>query len=190
MNENVHATLHEAHERQKTAETGSRLVSLAAAIIAVLAALGALLTHNRSIAVLTSKNHAILLQGRASDTYNKSEAKLVRAQVLLALLEAGVYKSNEAHDRLARYATTQQAASNDDLKAARDLEQQSTQAEDRSEIYMKSYEKLEMATALFDIAIVLVSISALVRVRVFLLSGCIVSGAGIMLLAIGFFQGH
>lgn len=40
--------------------SGNRLVSLAAAIVAVLAALGTLFSHHRSIAALAAKNEAIL----------------------------------------------------------------------------------------------------------------------------------
>ncbi len=64
------------------ASHGNRLVSLAAAIIAVLAALGTLYSHHRSISALSVKNAAILTQARATDTYNAYEAKQIRYQYL------------------------------------------------------------------------------------------------------------
>ena len=61
--------------------SGNKLVSLAAAIIAVLAALGTLFSHHRSIAALSAKNQAILTQARATDTYNAYEAKQIRYNI-------------------------------------------------------------------------------------------------------------
>ena len=51
-----------AHRAEPSA---GRLLSLAAAVIAVLAALGTLFSHHRSITALAVKNEAILTQARA-----------------------------------------------------------------------------------------------------------------------------
>jgi len=40
------------------------------------------------------------------------------------------------------------------------------------------------------VAIVLISISALVRTRIFLTIGCTVAAAGLATLLVGYFQGH
>ncbi|HTA40732.1 MAG TPA: hypothetical protein VK760_16740, partial [Candidatus Acidoferrales bacterium] len=85
MSENIYPKFNEANERVEHLSGGSRkLVSLAAAIIAVLAALGTLFSHHRSISALTAKNVAILTQARASDRYNSYEAKQVRYNVYSA----------------------------------------------------------------------------------------------------------
>ena len=63
MSENVYPKFNDANERNaQLSRGGSKLVSLAAAIIAVLAALGTLFSHHRSISALTAKNEAILTQ--------------------------------------------------------------------------------------------------------------------------------
>jgi Domain of unknown function (DUF4337) len=190
MSENVHKTLHEAAEMQSSTERGRRLVALAAAIIAVLAALGTLFTHHQSILGLTAKNHAILLQGRASDTYNKYEAKRVRAQIISGLLDAGMYRDEAARRRMESLAAKERSDSAHDFDAAQDNETESKLYEERSERFLRSYETLMIATTFFDVAIVLVSISALVRTAILLATGCVLSAAGIALMILGFVQGH
>jgi Domain of unknown function (DUF4337) len=190
VSENVQKTLHESAEMQDAAERGRRLVSLAAAIIAVLAALGTLYTHHQSILGLTAKNHAILLQGRASDTYNKYEAKRVRAQIVDGLLDAGMYRDQAARRRMESLAAKERSDSGHDFDAAQDYETESKLYEDRSERMLRSYETLQVATTFFDVAIVLVSISAIVRTAILLAAGCGLSAFGIGLMILGFIQGH
>jgi hypothetical protein len=191
LSEDVQKALRESTEIQEhAANPAGRHIALAAAIIAVLASLATLVTHNRSIAALTAKNHAILLQTRASDTYNRSEAKDVRAAVLSALVDAGIYRTDEARKRLETYAAEQTTESKTALAAAQETEHASTDEEDRSERLLKAYETCEIATALLDGAIVLVSISALVRTAAFFTAGCIASAGGVLLLTVGFFMGR
>jgi len=190
VSENLRQTLQEATERQHAAERGSRLVSLAAAIIAVLAALGALFTHHRAISALSAKNHAILLQARASDTYNRYEAGRVRAQVLEALIDAGSYRDEAARARMESIVEKERAVYARDFTKAQDLETESNVSESRSEEFLKSYELLEVATSTFDISIVLVSISALVRRAPFLTAGCILSAVGVVIVIAGYLRGQ
>ncbi|MBV8375218.1 MAG: DUF4337 family protein [Candidatus Eremiobacteraeota bacterium] len=190
MSENVHKTLHEAADIQDTAERGRRLVSLAAAIIAVLAALGTLFTHHQSILGLTAKNQAILLQARASDTYAKYEAKRVRAQIIDGLLDAGMYRDAAARARMESLAAKERSDSARDFDAAQGFESESKLFENGSERLLQSYETLQVATVFFDVAIVLVSISAVVRTPVLLATGCGLSAVGIGLMVLGFVQGH
>ncbi len=190
MSENVHRTLHDAADLKETAERGRRLVSLAAAIIAVLAALGTLFTHHQSIVALTSKNRAILLQGRATDIYNRYEAKQVRAQIVDGLLETGLYRDQASRQRMTSFAEKERRDSAHDFDAAQNYQTESDLAENRSERYLRSYETLQVATTFFDVAIVLVSISALVRTRALLIAGLGLSAIGIALMIFGYLQGH
>jgi hypothetical protein len=190
VSEGAHAALHQSEEMRGNAEGGNRLVSLAAATIAVLAALGTLFAHHRSISALNVKNTAILLQARASDEYNHYEAKRVRAAIIDALLEAGVYRTQDARTRLKTFAEGEARESAAAFAKAKGLQADSDAAERRSERILHSYEILEIATTFFEVSIVLVSISALVRTPVFLTSGCALSAIGIVLLVFGGFQGH
>lgn len=171
-------------------ETGqsNRLVSLAAAIIAVLAALGTLFAHHRSIQALSSKNQAILTQARASDTYNAYEARQIRFNIYQALVASGLVSNGEMRARLESVATRENASAPGVLERAKALELQSQNEDKRSETILKSYEVLQFATTAFEISIVLVSISALASTRLFLPLGCALSAFGLILLITGLVQ--
>lgn len=167
-----------------------RLIPLAAAIIAVLAALGALFAHHRSISALSVKNEAILFQAKASDQYNYYEAKRVKYAVYTALLSAGAFKNDADRNKMQATANHEQTSSLDILGRAQTLERQAAQEQERSESILRSFETLEIATTLFDISIVLVSISALSETRIMLYLGCGLSAIGVVFLTIGYLQAH
>lgn len=190
MSENVNKALNDAAELQDGIRHGHRVTSVVIAIIAVLAALGTLFTHHRSIEALTAKNQAILAQARASDAFNKYEAKQVRYQVAQVLIASGVPSTPAARKVLQALADSEQTSSIAVLARARELEASSVEDDIRSEKALKSYETLQIGTTFFEIAIVLVSISTLVQARAFLTVGCTLSVAGIAFLLFGFFQAH
>lgn len=169
-----------------TARIGTnRLVSLATAIIAVLAALGTLFAHHRSIQALAAKNQAILTQARATDTYNAYEAKQIRFNIYQALLSGGLVNKAEARARLESVAAQERVSAPSVLEKAKALELQADSDDNRSEAILKSYEWLQYATTAFQISIVLVSISALARARLLLPLGCALSSFGLILLILG-----
>ncbi len=168
------------------ANQGNRLVSLAAAVIAVLAALGTLFAHHRSISALSAKNQAILTQARASDTFNAYEAKQIRANIYRALLASDLVKDPKKKAQLDSAAQSENATAPAALERARALEHQSLEEDERSERILRSYELLQYATTAFEISIVLVSISALSGGGRLLPFGCAVSGLGLVLLVAGF----
>jgi len=189
LSDNIYPKFQEATERdERIAKHGSRLVPLAAAIIAVLAALGTLFSHHRSILALTAKNEAILAQARASDKYNQYEAQRVRYHLYTALLVAGVPQRQVGIDALKQIAEKEQTASLTTHADADDLEKKSRDAEDLAARILKSYETLEIGTTFCEVAIVLVSISALVNGRILLALGCGLSAFGVAFLIVGYFQ--
>lgn len=186
MNESTHRKLAEAEELQATS-AGHRATSVAVAVVAVLAALATLFAHHRSISALTVKNQAILSQARASDAYNKYEAKQVRYQIAQVLLASGL-PNNLAGRKSLRSLTDRERESSAALLAkAQALEASSEDDDRRSEGVLKSYELLQFATTFFDIAIVIVSVSALMRARWFFGVGGALSIVGIALFVVGFF---
>jgi hypothetical protein len=63
--------LDEARERHEHILKGhDRLIPLVTAVIAVLAALGTLFAHHRSIEALVVKNDSIVATAKATDQYN------------------------------------------------------------------------------------------------------------------------
>jgi hypothetical protein len=163
----------------------NRLVSLGTAIIAVLAALGTLFAHHRSIQALAAKNQAILTQARATDTYNAYEAKQIRFNIYQALLSGGLVSKSEARARLESAATQERESAPSVLEKAKALELQADSDDNRSEAILKSYELLQYATTAFQISIVLVSIAALVGARLLLPLGGALSSLGLVLLILG-----
>ena len=181
MNDDVHPP---------SAQGGNKIVSLSAAILAVLAALGTLFAHHRSISSLSLKNAAILAQARASDTYSAYEAKQIRYNIYQALLASKIVRSAESRRRLEEVAESERETSPAVLAKARALEARSAMDDERSEAVLKSYELLQFAATAFQIAIILVSISALAAARLLLPAGFAVSGLGIVLFVAGLLQGR
>lgn len=188
MSENMQRTLAESQELQAASVHGHRIVPVAVAIVAVLAALGTLFTHHRSIAALTAKNEAILAQARASDAYGRYEAKQVRYQVGTVLLQSGLPMEAPARKTLQTLADRERDSSTALLAKAQAFETTSEEDDVKSEKIFKSYETLQFATTFFDISIVLVSISTLVRPRWFLAVGATLGTIGIVLLIVGLTQ--
>lgn len=186
MSESTHRKLTEAEELQGS-PPGHRATSAAVAVVAVLAALATLFAHHRSISALTVKNQAILSQARASDAYNKYEAKQVRYQIAQVLLASDLPNNPKGRASLQSLADRERESSTALLAKAQALEASSEEDDRRSERVLKSYELLQFATTFFDIAIVIVSVSALMRARWFLGAGGALSIVGIVLFAVGLF---
>jgi hypothetical protein len=186
VSENVHKTLSEASEIRVNRR--DRVTSVIIAVAAVLAAFGTLLAHHRSISALTTKNQAILAQARASDAYGKYEAKQVRSQIAQTLIASGILKSERGRNAVQALADRESGTSAALLVRAHSLEADSERDEVHSEEVLKSYELLQLATTFFDISVVLVSISTLVRTRALLAIGSALSIVGIVFLLIGYFR--
>lgn len=171
-------------------QSNNKLVPLAAAVIAVLAALGTLFAHHRSISALTTKNQAILMQARASDAYGQYEGKRIRVQLGQALYDAGIPSSSAARTAWKKVLDEEDAALDASKAKAEGYELQSEHDDLRSESILKSYEILEFATTLFEISIVLVSFSALANTRTFLTIGCALSAIGLVSMIVGLASGN
>lgn len=183
-----HEAFAEATERDEALKEGrSMLVPLLAAIIAVLAALGTLFAHGRSISALSYKNEAILTQARASDAYNYYESKRIKFHVYSAFV-AMMDDSNPRRKPMKRIADKEQRDALPLVAQAKELEKLASEQQEHAEKILKSFETLEVATTLFEISIVFVSISALAQTRVLLYLGCVMSTVGVVYGVIGYLQ--
>ena len=167
---------------------GDRLVPLAAAIIAVLAAIGTLLAHHQSIAALSAKNEAILLQSKAADQYGYYEAKRLKFTIFSALIQSGNVHGAAAQKQFTASANHESTSSLAILAKARDLEREATGRIAHSEALLQAFETYETATMLFEISIVFVSVSALSETRLLLYGGAVLSLLGIALAVAGYVQ--
>jgi hypothetical protein len=133
------------------------------AIIAVFAALATLFSNHSSVSGLQLRTQAGITQTRASDQYNYYESKRIKAEVNQALLQAGLITSPAASSGMKSRIERENAQAAGILQKAQAEEAQSEQELERAEGSMRSYESHEVAATLFEVAIVLVSITALTQ---------------------------
>lgn len=165
-----------------------RFISVAMAIVAVLAALSTLFTHHRSILALAAKNKAILAQSRATDYYTSYESKQVRYDFYSALVASDLVRKPDVRAHLSSTAKKQATEADDDLNKAHALEAEADRDDERSETILKSYEILQFGTTMFEVSIILLSISALARARAFVVLGCGLSTLGLAFFVFGLLQ--
>lgn len=177
----------EAHERHEAAgERGPRWVPLAAAILAVLAALSGFVSNVRSTAALVDKNDAIIATTRASDTYAQYQAGRIKFYVYQAAIDAGTARDPA---KLAAIAAGEKRKGPPLLKKAEAYVSEAEHLNVQSERLLRSHEIIEIATTLFEVSIVLVSITALVGSRLLLpLVAGIASALAVVIFAVGVFH--
>ncbi len=180
----------EATERAEEVGRGERLIPLVAAIIAVLAALGTMVSHHRSIEAITMKNNAILTTAKASDQNTAYLTKRVRVAVYSTLLLADAIKDPKGKANTQKALDHEQASSVAVLQEAQRLEKRAAQEQEESEQLMSSFVTLEVGTTLFEVSIVLASISALTKSRALLWVAMGLSAIGVVLLLVGYFPQH
>lgn len=178
--------LEEAIERHEEAGRGDRLIPISAAVLAVLAALATLFSNHASNGLIAQKNEAILWQSKATDSYNYYEAKRIKLEVNQALLNAGIVSAASARAGLSAVVRKEDAGSAKVLKLARKQEALSEEHSQLSERSMHAYERHEIAATLFEVSVVLVSITALTRTRLLLVAAGAATAAGLFFFVAGF----
>jgi hypothetical protein len=164
-------TLHEAKELGEHLAEGEKLVPVLAAIIAVLAALATLFANHSSISGLATKNEAILAMSKASDQYNYYESKRIKVQLNQALINAGLVTNGDGMKKMKALMNKEDTQAKKILGDAQTLQKESDDEYARAERFMQSYEKFEVGATLFEVSIVLVSITALARTKALLFAG-------------------
>lgn len=158
---NAAHALNEAKERHEQAVEGEKLVPILAAIIAVFAAIATLFANHSSISGLAAKNEAILSSSKATDTWNYYQAKRLKIEVNNALIRSGAVSNGNGLRQMQATVSKEDSGSKALLTKAQQLDAQSDDSYERSERFMQSYEKYEVAATLFEVSIVLISITAL-----------------------------
>jgi Domain of unknown function (DUF4337) len=176
-------TVEEAQERHHSAGGhGPRWVPLAAAILGVLAAITTFVSNLRATGALIAKNDAIVATARAADLYNEYEAGRIKYYVYQAAID-GDHASNVA--RLRSVADREVRKGPPVLARARAFDDQAARDNERSERLLLSHEITEGATTLFEVSIVLISITAIVGSRLLPTVAGIASVIGVIVFAIG-----
>jgi len=171
----------EAHERHQHGHEGPRWVPIAAATLAVLAAVAGYFGNLRSTQALVEKNDAIVATTKASDTWNQYQSGRVKYYIATTALDQGIGPGGNAAN-LKKTAESEKSKGPAVMEKARAYEEEAARHNERSERLLKQHETIEVAATLFEVAIVLVSITALVGSRVLPIS----AGVGAVL-GLGFF---
>ena len=183
---NAGHALDEAMERHEQISEGGILVPVAAAVIAVFAALATLLANHNSISGLAQKNEAILYQIKSADQYGYYESSRIKSHVYQAMLGTGIVTVATARTQMQSTIDREQVKAGKILKVAQTDDLSAQEHFKDSEGYMKAYEKFEVATTLFEVSIVLVSITALMRTRAMLYVAAGATLVGIVFFGLGF----
>ena len=134
-----------------------RYLSISTAIIAVLAAIASLVSGNYANDALLDKNNAILAQSKASDQWNYYQAKGIKKNIAEAFLAQSANDALKAD--IAKY-TTQQL---DIQKGALGYEAKAEELNTHSEYFLGKHHKAAISVTLFQIAIALSAMAALLR---------------------------
>lgn len=182
--------LEESHERhERIMHGGSRIVPIAAAVLAVFAAIASLVAHHNSTSALAVKNEAILAESKSSSQYAYYESKRIKTHIYQAFLIAGVAHDPKANAQMKSIAAKEDADAQHILKDAERYGDESEHFSGQSEHHMQVYETEEVAATLFEVGIVFVSISALMTGNLFLYIGGALSLGGFFFLLKGLLPG-
>jgi hypothetical protein len=134
-------------------------ISITIALLAVIAATVGSLETIETAATIGAKNHAVLLQAKASDAWAYYQAKSMKQNLYAALAETAGAKSQDFTDKARRYAEEQK-----EIEAqARGFEHQAEAALETSEIHERRHHILTVAVTLLHIAIAVATISIILR---------------------------
>jgi len=178
---NAAKSFEDAHERHAHGNEGPRWVPIAAAVLAVLAAVSSYFGNLRSTQALVAKNDAIVATTHASDTFAQYQATRIKFYLAQTALDQGVNAGGNAK-KLRSTADHEAAKGPALLEKAQRFEEAAAHQTERSERLLSQHETIEVGTTLFEVGIVLVSITALVGSRLL----PIVAGFA-ALLGMGFF---
>lgn len=181
---NAAKAFEEAHERHEHGHEGPSWVPLAAAVLAVLAAISGYFGNLRSTQALVEKNDAIVATANASDSWSQYQSERIKYYIAQTAVDSGVPLPANAQ-RLAKNAADENAKAPPAMKKARAFEAEAERHNARSERLLQQHETIEVGTTLFEVAIVLVSITALVGSRLL----PVVSAAAALLGALFFLFG-
>lgn len=160
-----------------------RWIPMATALLALLAAVTGLLGNLRVTQSNLAKSNAIIATTHAADTYNEYESRSIKEHIYEAALATGTAHDPKALAAIAKHEASGKGAL---LAKAHDFEAAAAFDSERSEHILTSHEILEVSTTLFEIAIVLISVSALVGSRLLPITAAVAGAIGAVVGVIGF----
>jgi hypothetical protein len=161
-------------------------IAVATAVLAVLAAIGSLVSNKSASQALASKNQAIISQTQAADSYNSYEAHVIRERIYEAAQASNPSLESAALEHLATIAREEQSAAKPYLERAQAEERLAAAANERSQRYTRAHDVYDVAVTLVEIAIAIVSISALTSSLYLIGLGGLSAVAGLTVFVYGF----
>jgi len=178
----------EALEEERRPPPWTLALSLSTALLAVCAAVASLLSGANSNEAILAKNEAVLQQARASDQWTYYQAKSVKANLAELRAELAAGGEPATVEKLKSDAERYRREGTDIEKNARGIEEKVEAENRRSEGLLERHHRFAISVTLFQIAIALCAIAALVRRRLLWFVGLAGGAAGLVFLAIGLFS--
>jgi hypothetical protein len=150
-------------------------LSLSTAVIAVLAAIGSLLSGSYANDAIVEKNEAILHQSKADDAWSYYQAKSIKAAVF----------STQADPKWAAEAEREKRESVETQKRAQEEEKRVAEADERSERSLHVHHQFAKSVTVFQVAIALAAIAALTKRRMMWWVSLGMGGLGIFFFVLG-----
>jgi hypothetical protein len=169
-------------ELQEAAEAGQHshlaAVSLTMSILAVLVAVAALLSHR-------SHTEEVLLQDKATDTWNYYQAKNIRAHTteqLDELLKVVQLKNPEAAEALLK---KHEAALEKSKEERADVMKEARALEAEVALYTHRADRYDLGETLLEVGLVICSITLLTKRRTYWYAGIVAGIIGVVATAMG-----
>ena len=164
---------------EETTISWNKYLALTTAFIAVIAAVATLVSGNFANKALLEKNDAVLLQNKASDQYTWYQAKGIKKNLTEFLYQ------QKKEEKLRRTVERYEKEQTEIKKQADDYAKQVDKANSRSEELFERHHKVALGVTLFQIAIALSAMSALLKRKSFWTFSLVVTSIGLAFFFIG-----
>jgi hypothetical protein len=186
LKESVEASVEHALEAEREKSGWTVYLSLSTAIIAVFAAVASLESGANSNDAILEKNDAVLNQSKASDQWALYQAKVIRAAVLHGESEFAAATNPELAGKLRDEGAHLKSEQGPLEQHARALEDQVEAHNARAERLLDRHHRFAIAVTLFQIAVALCAIAALMKKKPLWLVALAASAIGFVLFVLGF----
>jgi hypothetical protein len=162
LNDSPTEAFEHAEHAEHVSNLGDRtltLVSVTIAILAVCAATVGSLETLETAAAIGDKNHAVLMQGNASNSWAYYQAKSMKQNIYAVAADQGAPKAQEFAEKAQRYDDEQKEIS----KEAKSFEAESESALAGSETHERRHHILTIAVTMLHVAIVAATIAIIIR---------------------------
>ncbi len=160
-------------------------LSLSTALLAVFAAVASLLSGANSNDAILAKNEAVLEQARASDQWTYYQAKSVKANIAELGADLAPGREPATVEKLKSDVERYRHEGAEIEKKARELEEKVEASNRKSDELLERHHHFAISVTLFQIAIALCAIAALVRQRLLWFVGLAGGCGGLVFLGIG-----